>query len=187
MMIMSRTALFWIGLAIATGLTAAPATGAAQCRLCDAPTTELEQGTDGGSVSLEIETSLDFDRLVLIGSGEGSATLRPDGSQSVNGTIAAISGRAMVGRAVVRGEPGRSIRIDLPDSIDLHSISGGRLAIDGARDARAMFACAAIPALTLERSRCYRPSCRPTGQRARAPTGKARSPTMPMQNGRGRG
>lgn len=127
---MSRTALFWIALAIAPGLTASPAMGAAQCRLCDAPTTERTQESKGGSVSLEIETSLDFDRLVLIGSGDGSATLRPDGSQSVGGTITAISGRAMVGRAVVRGEPGRSIRIELPDRIDLHSIGGGRIAID---------------------------------------------------------
>ena len=88
---MSRTMLFWTAVAIATGLAAAPATGASQCRLCDAPTTDREPDSKGGSVSLEIETSLDFDRLVLIGSGEGSATLRPDGSQSVYGTIAAVS------------------------------------------------------------------------------------------------
>jgi hypothetical protein len=37
----------------------------------------------------------------------------------------------MVGRAVVRGEPGRAVRIDLPARIELHSIGGGRIAIDG--------------------------------------------------------
>ena len=128
---MSRTTLFWTALAIAGGVAAAPATGAAQCRLCDSPTTEREAESTSGSVRLEVETSLDFDRLVLIGPGEGSATLRPDGSQSVEGTISAISGRAMVGRAVVRGEPGRAVRIDLPARIELHSIGGGRIAIDG--------------------------------------------------------
>ncbi len=128
---MSRTKLFWTALALAAGLAAAPATGAAQCRLCDTPTTERAADPKAEGVRLEVETSLDFDRLVLIGPGEGSATLRPDGSQSVEGTISAISGRAMVGRATVRGEPGRAVRIDLPNRIDLHSISGGRIAIDG--------------------------------------------------------
>jgi hypothetical protein len=67
---------------------------------------------------------------VFTGPGSGSATLRPDGSTSVSGGIAAISGRAMVGQAVVQGQPGRAVRIDLPPRIDLYSISGSRISID---------------------------------------------------------
>ena len=48
----------------------------------------------------------------------------------VSGMIGAISSRAMVGSATVRGEPGRSVRIDLPRHIQLYSISGGRIAVD---------------------------------------------------------
>jgi hypothetical protein len=36
----------------------------------------------------------------------------------------------MVGSAVVRGEPGRAVRIVLPRRIDLHSIGGARISID---------------------------------------------------------
>ena len=36
----------------------------------------------------------------------------------------------MVGEAHVRGEPGRTIRIDLPSRIELFSFSGARIVID---------------------------------------------------------
>lgn len=117
-----------LGLLAATLVAATPAR--AQCRLCEEPVTirAVEGGKD--AISLEIEASLDFDRLILVEPGLGSATLRPDGSRSVSGTIAAISGRAMVGRAVVRGEANRPVRIELPARIQLYSLSGGRISID---------------------------------------------------------
>jgi hypothetical protein len=120
--------------AMALGLFAAAIAAAspahAQCRLCSEPTTARPTDAAGGAISLEIEASLDFDRLILLQPGLGSATLRPDGSTSVSGTIAAMSGRAMVGQAVVRGEPGRLVRVDLPPRIDLYSLSGARIGID---------------------------------------------------------
>jgi hypothetical protein len=114
---------------IAIGMAALPDVAQAQCRLCPAPTTERAL-TEVGAARLEVETSLDFDRLVLLGQGEGSATLRPDGSRQVSGVIAAIGGRAMVGSAMIRGEAGRAVRVHLPASIALHSLSGGRVTID---------------------------------------------------------
>ena len=116
---------------IAAGLVVAPEPGAAQCRLCETQVTSTVAGEREGRIGLEVHTSLDFDKLILTGVGEGSATLRPDGSREVSGIIAAISGRAMVGSAVVRGEPGRSVRIELPSQIELHSLTGGRIAIEG--------------------------------------------------------
>jgi hypothetical protein len=45
--------------------------------------------------------------------------------------IGAISGRAMVGSVIVRGEAGRGVRILLPSRIEMHSLSGGSLIIEG--------------------------------------------------------
>ena len=128
---MSRTLPLLPVLALAAGMsTVPPFPASAQCRLCDAPTTSRGDYSPSGAVSLEIETSLDFDRLILLGSGAGTATLLPDGSRSVSGTIRDISGRAMVGSAVVRGEAGRAVRIELPRRIELHSLNGARIGIE---------------------------------------------------------
>jgi len=127
---MRRKLLFSPVLALAAGMFASAGPAGAQCRLCDTPTTVREEDTRTGPVSLEIETSLDFDRLILLGAGEGSATLLPDGSRSVSGVVGAISGRAMVGSAVVRGEAGRSVRVELPRRIELHSLGGAKIAIE---------------------------------------------------------
>ena len=113
---------------MAITVTAAPAAG--QCRLCDTPTTVAPTETRSGEINLQIEASLDFDRLILLGAGEGAAVVRPDGSTQVSGMISAISTRAMVGSATVRGEPGRPVRIDLPRQINLYSLSGGRVSVD---------------------------------------------------------
>lgn len=119
-----------IALAAGTACWPAPLRASAQCRLCDSPTTGAPAETSSGAINLQIEASLDFDRLVLLGAGEGTAQLRPDGSTAVSGMIGAISNRAMVGSATVRGEPGRAVRIDLPRQIQLYSMSGGRISVD---------------------------------------------------------
>lgn len=126
---MGRTASLSIAAAAAL-LFAVPRPGAAQCRLCEEPTTVPTAGNGSARIALEIDTSLDFDRLIVAGAGEGTATLRPDGSREVSGVIGSIGGRAMVGSATVRGEPGRTVRVGLPRRIDLHSLGGGRIAIE---------------------------------------------------------
>jgi hypothetical protein len=105
-----------------------PARG--QCRLCDKPTTALSQSPDGDGIQLEIETSLNFGRLILSGGGQGAAVIRPDGSNSAEGSLAGVSPRAMVGTAVVHGAPGRAIRVELPRRLELYSLSGGRITLD---------------------------------------------------------
>lgn len=119
------------GLATVAALAVAAATPArAQCRLCERPTTTATALETAGEVSLSIEASLDFDRVVLTGSDGGTATLLPNGERSASGGIAAISGRAMVGSVLVRGEAGRSVRVELPAQLQLYSLSGGRIAVD---------------------------------------------------------
>lgn len=102
----------------------------AQCRLCSSPTTQVEQDADGDPIQLEVQTRLDFDRLVLLGAGSGSATLLPSGESSASGSVATVSARAMVGSVTVRGQPNRAVRIDLPPRIQLYSVGGASIAID---------------------------------------------------------
>jgi hypothetical protein len=102
----------------------------AQCRLCTNPTTSRGEPNAKDEVRLEIETSLNFDRLILIGGGEGSALIRPDGSSSAEGAVASVGTRAMVGTAVVHGQPNRTVRVDLPRRIELYSLGGGRVSVD---------------------------------------------------------
>jgi hypothetical protein len=81
-------------------------------------------------VELSIETSLNFDRLILSGEGQGAALIRPDGSSSAQGGVTGVSARAMVGSAVLHGEPGRAVRVELPKRIVLYSLSGGQITFD---------------------------------------------------------
>lgn len=111
-------------------LGGAPSAASAQCRLCSTPTTPPEASETSARIQLEASAVLDFDRLVLIGAGNGAATLLPNGERSATGTIATLSGRAMVGSVTVRGDPGRAIRIQLPKRIDLHSLSGATIAVE---------------------------------------------------------
>ena len=127
---MGRAALFRLLIAVAVigSLPRSPA--AAQCRLCDTPTTVRDEAASGQDIRLEIETSLNFDRLILFGAGVGTALMRADGSTSAQGTVSDIGPRAMVGRAVVRGQPGRAVRVELPRRILLHSVNGGEITFD---------------------------------------------------------
>lgn len=111
------------------GTTAIAQDVAPVCRLCAAsPTT----GTDRPPVPLriDVETKLDFDRLVVAGVGSGQAELRPDGGRSSSGSVANIGARAMVAEVVIRGEPGRYVRVDLPASITMLGSSGGTITVD---------------------------------------------------------
>jgi hypothetical protein len=101
------------------------------CRLCDGGKEGLTASVTGDALpmALEVQTSLDFDRVILTGPAGGTARLTPDGSRQTSGALAALTGRAMTGEVVIRGEPGRQIRVDLPVRIDLHGFAGGALAI----------------------------------------------------------
>lgn len=118
-------------LALLGGAFAMPAAAPAQCRLCANPTTDLSGDSSGENMRIEVQTRLDFDQLVLMdGVMSGTARLLPDGTTSTSGSVGALSGRAMVGSVVVRGEPGRLIRVGLPVAIDLHGRNGGSIRLD---------------------------------------------------------
>ena len=127
---MARLALFatMVAAGVVMALSAPPAN--AQCRLCDTPTTSSPANETKGDVQLEIETHLNFDRLIMFGEGDGDAVIRPNGSRSVQGSVAEIGPRALVGTAVIHGEPGRLVRVDLPSRIELYSLGGDAIAFD---------------------------------------------------------
>ena len=105
-----------------------PAAG--QCRLCETPTTVLSPAGNREGIALEVQTTLDFDRLVLAGQGQGAAVIRPDGSSAAEGALSGVSPRAMVGSAIVHGAPDRIVRVELPRRVDLYSLSGARITLD---------------------------------------------------------
>lgn len=102
----------------------------AQCRLCSAPVTARDDNAPKQDVKIEVESSINFDRLILLGEGDGAAVIRPDGSRAAEGAVSDVGPRAMVGTATVHGEPGRAVRVELPQRIELYSLSGGRIAFD---------------------------------------------------------
>ncbi len=117
--------------ALLSGAFAMPGPAGAQCRLCATPTTESTSKPTSDLVRIEVQTRLDFDQLVVMDNATpGTARLQPDGTASVSGSISALSGRAMVGSVIVRGEPGRLVRIGLPGSIALYGIGGGSIRLD---------------------------------------------------------
>jgi hypothetical protein len=117
--------------ALFCGALAMPAAAPAQCRLCKTPTTEVTGEAAGGAVRIEIQARLDFDQLVLMDSAApGVARLLPDGTASVSGSLGLVSGRAMVGSVIVRGEPGRLVRIGLPSAIALYGRTGGSIRLE---------------------------------------------------------
>ena len=123
-------ALLLLGALLAGALVVSDA-AEAQCRLCSTPTTETQREASSDIVRIEVQTRLDFDQLVVMDDrAAGTARLLPDGTSSVSGSVSALSGRAMVGSVVVRGEPGRLVRIGLPGSIALYGISGGSIRLD---------------------------------------------------------
>jgi hypothetical protein len=127
---MRRSHALAISLAVAALLGGASGPVRAQCRLCAAPTTDVQTSDDGGAIELEVRATLDFDRLVLLGAGGGTATLLPSGERRASGTVATVSASAMVGSVSVHGEPNRTVRVDLPASINLYSVNGAKIAID---------------------------------------------------------
>ena len=104
----------------------------APCSLCG-PATASEEDKPKSPVSLGVEVNLDFDRLVVSGTGGGSAELGPNGLRNVSGSVTSIGARAMVGEVIIRGDPGRYVRIELPRRIELQGYSGGAIRLESLR------------------------------------------------------
>ncbi len=102
----------------------------AQCRLC-ATSPEpfgLAKTTSGKSeipLQIEITTDLDFSRLAVLGNSGGVVSMDPmSGNRQIRGSIANLGGMALHGEGRLTGEPGRTVRIFLPERIQLSAPNG---------------------------------------------------------------
>lgn len=127
-------ALLTLALSGAVGLSApaSPQDATAPCRLCE-PGSALADTKTAKPIVLDVQASLDFDRLILAGSGDGGAELGPDGTRITTGSVASIGARAMAGEVVIRGEPGKAVRVVLPQTVELRGLSGGMIRLESIR------------------------------------------------------
>jgi Domain of unknown function (DUF4402) len=89
-----------------------------------------DAGDKARPLNIEIRSSLDFSRATATGGDGGQISIDPDsGSRTVMGDVADLGGSPFAGSAVVTGEPGRAIRIDMPAAIRLTSASAGSMEI----------------------------------------------------------
>ena len=85
-------------------------------------------------LQVEICTQLDFSKAATGGSTGGRISIDPNnGSRQVAGDIVDLGGSALAGSAVITGEPGRSIRVDMPLSIRMAGSNGGAIEISNLR------------------------------------------------------
>jgi hypothetical protein len=94
----------------------------------------LAQDRTEAPLQVEIRTQLDFSRAATGGTGGGQISIDPNnGSRALDGDLVDLGGSALAGSAVVTGEPGRTIRIDMPLSIRMTGSSGGAIEITNLR------------------------------------------------------
>lgn len=103
---------------------------AAQCRLCVDGALSPGTAENLPPPQIEVDTNLSFGGLLLAGTTSGDAILRPDGTASVSGGLAGLSGQRMAGIVRVRGQAGRAVRIELPQRVELFTVSGDTVVIE---------------------------------------------------------
>ncbi len=104
--------------------------GLAPCRLCSAAPDQSDNARPATPLRLEVETRLDFDKVVFDGKGTAVLAVSPAGSTRLSGSAMAAGARAMPGAVVIRGEPGRAVRVELPSRVELHGTGNGSLRIE---------------------------------------------------------
>ncbi len=106
-----------------------PDSAAAQCRLCAAvPSSASSAATSGETetpLNIEITANLDFSRLALLSRAGGEVELDPESRQRrISGGITDLGGLSLHGEGRLTGEPGRLVRVQLPERITLSAPNG---------------------------------------------------------------
>lgn len=104
-------------------------TAVAQCRLCAAqPADQASAGNPAERempLRLEITANLDFSRLAVLHRSGGEIHLDPQSRQRrISGGLRDLGGLALHGEGRLRGDPGRRVRIQLPERITLSAPNG---------------------------------------------------------------
>jgi hypothetical protein len=127
--VLPLVALAATGLAVPQRALAQDA-GAAPCRLCGTTSADPTNARPATPLHLEVETRLDFDKVVFGGTGSATVALSPGGGTRLSGAVAAAGARAMPGAVLVRGEAGRAVTIELPHQVQLFGEGSGSIRID---------------------------------------------------------
>lgn len=76
-------------------------------------------------MQIEITANLDFSRMALLSNGGGAVSIDPvSGGKHIRASIANLGGMALHGEGRLTGEPGRNVRIFLPERIQLSAPNG---------------------------------------------------------------
>ena len=80
-------------------------------------------------LNIDVTAQMAFSRIALArGTKDGSARINPNsGAIELQEGLVNLGGYSVAGTAIIRGEPGRQIRIDLPISIRMTSAAGGHI------------------------------------------------------------
>ncbi len=120
--------VFWIPVLMLGWIMFQPHSAMAQCRLCAAePTESAAAGNTGTETPLNIQiiANLDFSRLALLNRAGGEVELDPQsGQRRVSGAITDLGGLSLHGQGRLTGEPGRLVRVGLPERIVLSAPNG---------------------------------------------------------------
>lgn len=106
-----------------------PGSAAAQCRLCAAPPAGASSTSASSQaetpLNIEITANLDFSRLALLNRAGGEVELDPQsGQRRISGGITDLGGLSLHGEGRLTGEPGRVVRVHLPERITLSAPNG---------------------------------------------------------------
>ncbi len=125
---MARTA-FPAAIIAALALLPAPAPAQDGCRLCYSS----PAATPGERpLSIEIFADLSMGKLAMTGRGGGSVTVDPDSSgKRTQGDMLDLGGSTITGRGLIRGEPLRDVRVDLPDRVPMSAPDGSEAELTG--------------------------------------------------------
>lgn len=130
---MIRLISILIGAALLAFLPAEPVAAQGQCNFCE--TNPPPNGDGGGrpkngnniQIDLAIESDINFGRLVMIGDGIGRVLMDlQTGTKTVVGNLDDLGGIAVQGRAIIRGQPAKTIRVDFPTNIIMRDPAGGQ-------------------------------------------------------------
>ncbi len=104
---------------------AIPATPAhAQCLLCaSTPADGAAMPSTSRPLRVEVITNLDFARLVA-GSGGGTLTIDGNSGTHAVGDVRPLGGFVLSGRILIEGEPGRMVRITIPQEASMNGTNG---------------------------------------------------------------
>lgn len=127
------------GVAASLGMSAPQAVRAqGNCPNCDLPPgcrgvgnqKPKKNGRDCQTLSVSIESDIDFGRIVVLKHGEGRVILDLDtGEKTLIGDLDDLGGMPITGQASVTGSPFESLRITLPGRVAMRDATGGQAEI----------------------------------------------------------